>query len=296
MLKRKPNKYRLLLLFLTLFTLTACKVKVPKEVIQPPTMEQLLYDYHIAKAMGDGLPYTDNYKRALYVEDVFKKYNITEAQFDSSMVWYTRNTEVLSDMYQNINKRMKAELDDVKRLISIRDNKPITSEDGDSIDVWYMERVYRLTGYPLANRLTFNLPSDPNFHARDTLSWLVSYNYMGNDPDTARAALMAMHIVYENDSIISEIKKILHSGRDSIRLQSDTLGAIKEIKGFIFYNNPAQDSTGTLWIDSISLMRYHSQDSLSVNRNDSLSVNSSEPLAIEPQPITNEQLTPVQQR
>lgn len=286
MLKRRFNKYNLLLLILVLFVFSACKVKVPKEVIQPATMEKLLYDYHIAKAMGDGLPYTENYKKALYVEDVFQKYHVTEAEFDSSMVWYTRNTEVLADMYQKINKRLKTELDDVKRLISIRDNKPITSEDGDSIDVWYMERVYRLTGYPLANRLTFNLPSDPNFHARDTLSWLVSYNYMGNEPDSARAAIMAMHIVYENDSIISEIKKIFNSGRDSIRLQSDTLGAIKEIKGFIYYNNTTQDSIGTLWVDSISLMRYHSQDSLVVNRNDSVA---------EPQPVDGQRL-PMQNR
>ena len=37
-------------------------------------MENLLYDYHLAKSMGDNLPYSENYKKALYLDAVFKKY------------------------------------------------------------------------------------------------------------------------------------------------------------------------------------------------------------------------------
>ncbi|NDV59755.1 DUF4296 domain-containing protein [Bacteroides sp. 519] len=239
----------------------SCGIKRPKDVIPESTMEQLLYDYHIAKAMGDGLPYNENYKKALYVEDVFKKYGTTQAAFDSSMVWYTRNTEVLSKVYEKVSKRLKNDLNDVKRLISIRDNKPMVSESGDSINVWFLEKIYRLTGHPLNNKITFNLPSDTNFYDRDTLSWQVNYNFLGHEVDSNRAAIMAMHIIYDNDSIISDIRKIVTSGMDTIRLHSDTLGKIKEIKGFIYYN-AKDNSVKPLWIDSISLMRYHSQDTL----------------------------------
>ena len=234
-------------------------------------MEDLLYDYHIAKALGDGLPYNENYKRTLYVEDVFRKYGTTEADFDSSMVWYTRNTQVLSTIYEKINTRFKKEVDDVKRLIAIRDNKPIMSESGDSIDVWFLEKMYRITGRPLNNRISFNLPSDTNFYNRDTLLWQINYNFLGQEQeiDSARAAIMAMHIIYDNDSIISTIKKILRSGMDTIRLQSDTLGRIKEIKGFVYYNS-SDDFVKPLWIDSISLMRYHSNDTLFTNKPDTV--------------------------
>lgn len=267
-MKSKNNIYILICFFLGTSILFGCQAKKPKYVIPESTMENLLYDYHIAKALGDGLPYNENYKRALYVEDVFLKYGTTEAIFDSSMVWYTRNTEVLSKIYEKVNLRFKNELDDVKRLISIRDNKPIMSDPGDSIDVWYLEKIYRLTGHPLNNRITFNLPSDTNFYARDTLSWQVNYNFLGHNADSSRAAIMAMHIIYENDSIISEIKRILNSGMDTIRLTSDTLGKIKEIKGFIYYN-ANNDSVKPLWIDSISLMRYHSNDTIQVSNSDS---------------------------
>lgn len=232
-------------------------------------MEELLYDYHIAKAMGEGLSYNENYKKVLYIEDVFRKYGTNQTQFDSSMVWYTRNTEVLSKVYEKVGKRLRDDLNQVKKLISIRDNKPMESLPGDSVDVWFLERIYRISGFPLNNKLSFNLPSDTNFHARDTLQWMVNYRFIDNEPDSSRAALMAMHIVYENDSIISAIKRILHSGTDTIRLQSDTLGKIKEINGFIYYN-ALSDSVKPLWIDSISLIRYHSNDSLFLNRPDSL--------------------------
>ena len=70
-------------------------------------MENLLYDYHVAKSMGDNLPYSENYKKALYINAVFKKYGTTQAAFDSSMVWYTRNTEILSKIYDKVKKTLE---------------------------------------------------------------------------------------------------------------------------------------------------------------------------------------------
>ena len=40
-------------IFLLAFCLTACQVKRPKVVISDAKMENVLYDYHIAKAMGE---------------------------------------------------------------------------------------------------------------------------------------------------------------------------------------------------------------------------------------------------
>lgn len=40
-------------IFLLASCLTACQVKRPKVVISDAKMENVLYDYHIAKAMGE---------------------------------------------------------------------------------------------------------------------------------------------------------------------------------------------------------------------------------------------------
>ena len=109
---------------LLVFSLTACKVKRPETVLPDAKMENVLYDYHIAKAMGEEVPYNESYKRVLYIESVFKKYGITQADFDSSMVWFARNPEVLTKIYEKVNVRLKAERDGINHLIALRDNKP----------------------------------------------------------------------------------------------------------------------------------------------------------------------------
>ena len=80
-----------------------------------------------------------------------------------------RNPEVLTKIYEKVNVRLKAERDGINHLIALRDNKPKESLPGDSIDVWIWQHIYQLTGMPLDNKITFTLPSDTNFHDRDTL-------------------------------------------------------------------------------------------------------------------------------
>ena len=46
---------------LLVFSLTACKVKRPETVLPDAKMENVLYDYHIAKAMGEEVPYNESY-------------------------------------------------------------------------------------------------------------------------------------------------------------------------------------------------------------------------------------------
>lgn len=254
-------------IFLLASCLTACQVKRPEEVITDAKMEDVLYDYHIAKAMGEEVPYTDGYKKVLYIESVFKKHGITQARFDSSMVWYTRNPNVLSRVYEKVNARLKVERDAINHLVAIRDNKPTESLPGDSIDVWVWQRIYQLTGMPMDNKLTFTLPSDTNFKDRDTLRWNVRFRFHKGIPDSLHAPVMAMQIVYK-DSTISDLRKIYNSGMETLSLFADTLGEIKEVRGYIYY--PTTQATHTLLTDRISLMRYHATDTLPVAKSDSL--------------------------
>lgn len=251
------------------YLVSACGVKAPDDIIPESKMENLLYDYHIAKAMGENLSYEENYKKALYINAVFKKYEITEAKFDSSMVWYTRNAEVLSKMYEHISKRLKADEDNINHLVAVREKKPKKSTPGDSIDVWPWKRVVRLTGMAVDNKYTFIIPSDSNFKDRDTLIWEARYKFLLPDKDPSAKAVMAMQIVYENDSVIGNLKTIAHAGVQRIRLYSDTLGKIKEVKGFIYFTKKYKEK-GSILIDGLSLMRYHCQDSLSFVARDSL--------------------------
>jgi len=296
-MKIRINKYHILFALVLLFMVTGCKVRRPKEVIPETEMESLLYDYHIAKALGENLPYNENYKKALYVEYVFKKHNTTEAVFDSSMVWYTRNAETLSKIYERVNKKLKAEQSEIDNLISIRDNKPKVSVPGDSIDIWLLDRMLHLTGKPLSNKLTFTIPSDSNFKARDTLQWDINYHFLGSRPDSSEAAIMSMAIQYANDSIISKTERVNTSGIQRIRLQADTLGDIKEVRGYVYYSG-GKDSIKHLFANGISLIRYHSNDSLFSDKADTIKneTDTPKPTPQTEEPKTDQQVIQQQER
>ena len=271
-MKRK-NRIQWYSVLLLTCCLAACQVKRPDHVLQDDLMEEVLYDYHIAKAMGEEVPYNENYKRVLYIESVFKKYGITQADFDSSMVWFARNPEVLAKIYEKVNLRLKVERDGINHLIAMRDHKPKESLPGDSIDVWAWRPVYRLTGMPLDNKVVFVLPSDTNFRDRDTLRWSVRFCFYKGVPneiqDSTHAPFMAMQVSYEkNDSVIGFGRRIIKEGVNTISLHADKLGKIKEIRGFIYY--PVQKNGRSLLADCISLMRYHVKDSLTITLTDSL--------------------------
>lgn len=236
--------------------MVACKVERPSYVLTDRVMEEVLYDYHIAKAMGEGLDYNEQYKRTLYVNAVFKKHNITEAQFDTTMAWYARHPEVVNEVYDIVRERLMASRENYNHLVSLRDGKPRKSKTGDSIDVWIWDRVHMLSGMPLDNKLTFTLPSDDNFQASDTMKWTVGFKFLSEQlVDSTKRPMMAMQVAYAKDTIISALCRIDTNQVAQLVLQADTLGDIKEIRGFIYY--PTNQPKQTLLIDSVSLMRYH---------------------------------------
>lgn len=264
---KRRNRIQWYSVILLAFCFTACQVKRPDTVLSDAKMENVLYDFHIAKAMGEDIPYNESYKRVLYIESVYKKYGITQADFDSSMVWYARNPETLTKIYEKVNTRLKAERDGINHLIAIRDNKPKESLPGDSIDVWTWRHIYQLTGMPLNNKLAFTIPVDTNFRDRDTLKWTVRFRFPNGMPDSMSAPLMAMQILYAKDTI-GNILKVNKPGIKTLSLVADTLGEIKEIRGFIYY--PMQKSVQYLLADRIELIRYHATDTLFNAKKDSI--------------------------
>ena len=139
------------------------------------------------------MPGGENYKRHCTSSSI-QKYGTTEEVFDSSMVWYTRNTKILSEIYEKVNKRLKAQQNAINHLIALRDNKPKMSAPGDSIDVWAWQRSAQLTEAPLNNKFTF-LYLLMRTKKHDVLLWKMQYNFLSEIPDSTIAPIMAMQIV-----------------------------------------------------------------------------------------------------
>lgn len=229
--------------------LSSCGKEIPDEIIQPSKMEKILYDYHLTMGMSDNSKNTEKEARKKYI---FQKHGITAADFDSSMVWYTRESQELMSIYENLNKRFKREYEHVERLLESREEANTRSfASGDTVDVWMKENILWFTKSPLNNRLTFEIKADSTFHPRDAFDWNIDYYFM-----TEGEAIMGLNVIYENDSVIGMTKSITESGPQSIYLHTDSAYNIKSLNGFV-YVPQNQAKQPNILLHKINLTRYH---------------------------------------
>jgi hypothetical protein len=80
----------------------------PKEVLSKKEMEKLLYDIYIAEALieSDYATFDTPEKKEAFIQQVFRKHGITEAQWDTSLSWYADHI----DIYLKINDSVKARI------------------------------------------------------------------------------------------------------------------------------------------------------------------------------------------
>ena len=268
----KKFRFHLCLAGLLVFSMGACKVEIPEEVIPESEMENLLYDYHLAKSMGDNLPYAENYKKVLYIDAVFKKYGTTQAAFDSSMVWYTRNTlPKCSPKSPAGDQPLETGGELVGDMIAKRDKKPKMDQPGRQHRRMAWKRLERLTGQPMNSAYVFTLPTDSNYKDRDTLVWSVRYQFLQPVlPDSLRNVTMAMQVIYDKDTV-SRWTTVRESGVHHILSACrHARTGTKEIRGFIYYPVEKDRKAGTLLTDRFSMMRYHCTDTLPFAVRDSL--------------------------
>ena len=238
--------------------LTSCGKEIPDDIIQPKKMERVLYDYHLMLSLSDNSKSTEREANKNYI---FQKHGITKADFDSSMVWYTRETKELMTIYENLNKRFKREYEHTARLLESReDTDSRTFASGDTVDVWIKENLLWFTKAPLNNLQTFEIKADTTFREKDAFYWNMDYCFFAEGE-----AIMGLNVVYENDSVIGMTKSVTQSGPQSIYLHTDSTFNIKTLNGFI-YVPENQDKKPNILVHHISLTRYHlteSTDSLS---------------------------------
>lgn len=242
---------------LSILFLTACSNtdKKPKGFIEPTKMEEVLYDYHLGLSMSTNLPYTENYKKESFRNYIFAKHGVTAAQFDSSMVWYTRHSKQMTDIYTNLTTRFKDQRTNLQDLIALRDNTFKSSLVGDTVDIWQGSSLHWLTDYPLTNKVLFEMKADSNFQIKDEFLWEADILFF--EPDSQQV-IVGLNIHLANDSVIGKTECFTASSRLSLFLKADTDSAvaIKELNGFIYYSDSAKHNLG-VFVNNIRLTRFH---------------------------------------
>lgn len=248
---------------LSLMVLVACKPSVPSEYIQPNQMEEILYDYHLSQAIAQrdrSSADTTAFYKNMYYYSVLKNHNVTEAEFDSSMVYYYTNADILHDIYRNISERMNnvakahgASSGEIGKYSQYK-------TDGDTANIWQDIVATSLTPYPTNNRFDFIIEADSTYKKGDTFLFnlMATFMYQSGTKD----ATVFIAVRYNNDSINTYSRKLSVSGLMQMRIPAYKESDIKNIKGFIYLNKGMDDSKTLklLFIDKIQMIRFHPQD------------------------------------
>ena len=257
-MRRKLSK---LLLIGGIAVLYACKPSIPRDVIQPDDMEEILYDYHLADAAAD--LHSDSsriYNIRLYQLAVLKKHGVTEAQFDSSMVYYTRHTERLYAIYERLAKRMGGdreldrESDDLNRY---------SMEKGEAANVWTGEKCYVFMPKAPFNRYSFALSVDSAYHKGDRMIMEFDAQFLYQDGMRDGIAILAVKL--NNDSVISRVMHMSSNIHYSLEVFDDKFLGIKDVRGMIYLNRDRNATATTLKvmvIKNIRLMRLHEEEKI----------------------------------
>ena len=255
-----------LFILLGLLALVACKPTIPSEYIQPDELEDILYDYHIADAMGNVFSqYDDSLKMNVYRKTVLAKYGYTEAQFDSTMVYYVRHAELIHKIYESLSERIENEAaalgvatDEFKGLSSL-------SNTGDTANIWTASRTLMLTQAPGFNMYSFDIKPDTSYKAGDT--FMLNSDAQFIYKDGSRQAVMVLTLTFANDSIVSRVCHMSSSMHYTLTISDDKRLGIKRLRGYFFQaKNMSEEaevkssSFRMLLLTNIALVRMHTPE------------------------------------
>lgn len=240
--------------------MVSCIPGTPSEYIQPDDMEDILVDYHMARAMSgraEGSYEEMNYEQALYIEAVLQKHGVTKAEFDSSLIYYYRRADRFQEIYQHVAERLEekalvlgATEGEIGKFASL-------SENGDTANIWADKPMMALMPIPPYNRMDFKLEVDSTFKGGDSflLQFMSDFMYQ----DGTRDGVVYVAVTYDNDTTISRNIHFSSVGLTQMRIPAYERYGIKQFQGFFFVKSAGDQPTTThiLFLNNIQLIRFH---------------------------------------
>lgn len=262
-----------------LFCVSSCKPSLPGGVLSKGKMTDILYDYHLALAMAHMDDNGDKGQSLAYREAVLRKHDVTSAEFDSSMVYYMRHTELLEDVYKDLTDRYNNEITAMGGSAKEGGEFANLSATGDTANVWNLAASMVFMPVKPFNSTSFDIKVDSTFHKGDRL--MLDFDAQFIYQDGMRNGVAMLAVQFGNDSIAQRTIMIQSTQHYSVELSdADSLG-IKSVKGYFMLMNDdngtgvsSQTTLKLMFLEHIKLIRMHPQKTVAAPAVSSPSVSS----------------------
>jgi len=244
--------FRIFWIMLLVMGFIACS-KTPKGIISEKKMENILFDSYIGESLSETQPIDPKLDpsetKRQYLFSVLKKYDVSKAEYDSSLNWYMQNLKVYMKVYDHVIARLKKE----QKKIQLEKGEPAQQGNiaaGDTVNIWSRSNSTLLNELPLFSHTFTEVRANESFELKDLYKFKADVRDFKN---TGRVfPKMVLTIVYINDSAQTVSRNISNSSHIELQLKtSSTQRVDKIIAGF------SQNGAGMVMIDNISLLRIH---------------------------------------
>lgn len=199
-----------------------------------------------------------------YREAVLRKHDVTSAEFDSSMVYYMRHTELLEDVYKDLTDRYNNEITAMGGSAKEGGEFANLSATGDTANVWNLATSMVFMPVKPFNSTSFDIKVDSTFHKGDRL--MLDFDAQFIYQDGMRNGVAMLAVQFGNDSIAQRTIMIQSTQHYSVELSdADSLG-IKSVKGYFMLMNDdngtgvsSQTTLKLMFLEHIKLIRMHPQ-------------------------------------
>ena len=225
-------------------------------------MEDILYDYHVAQSMAKNDP--DNsqvdFNRTAYFMGVLKKHQVSEADFDSSLVYYYSHVDHFTGIYDRVNERLSVEAKRLGASVGDINRYSQLSQTGDTANIWQGDASVLLIPRPTMNRFDFLVKADSTFQLGDSFIFQFVSEHIWQTG--SKDAVVCVRTAYERDSVIQSVAHVTVSGTSQLRIPANRTLKIKELRGFVYLPdaNDGADDRKLMFISQIQLIRFHNKD------------------------------------
>lgn len=247
-MRKRLFKYSMV--FSAFLLLIACS-KAPKGILSEKKMKDVMVDVHIAESMinSNYKEYADTLRRKALIRSVFEKHNITQAVYDSSLIWYGKNLDVLMQVYDlalaDVNARIR-DLGDVQAAAAPSSNQ-------DSTNIW--PRRDFLTLYPRAlfNGVPFEIRPDRHYPSGSI--FVLNLDVWGVTPRMPHKPQVRIAID-QADTVLVVNQTIERDGPQQVVLRGVATKQVRSVYGFIRMDN-TDTAYYKVYLNRISLIRYN---------------------------------------
>lgn len=255
--KIRPYLGFYIFIFTVILSWQSCQNR-PGNILNQDDMVKFLTDLHKLEGSLTIKSYTspDSIVDQDYYNALFKKYGITQADFDSSLVWYVHNPKKFTKIYGKVVEN----LTQFEKDVNDRKFHPIDSVAlrSSKIDIWNGEKKYIVNKDSAKTLIEYRIDNQQ-------LQWAdiytLSFIMRVSAPDSIVNNSIVMHINYADrpsDSIVAKVYPDSLLRRYKLKLVARYQDSIVSITGLMLKNNSSKVKMLAI-IDSIKLIRHYDQ-------------------------------------